>query len=122
MNELIGRIEKIARHDGGRYGLKVDGVWVNGFDLPEGILESQPVKVVYDEKSNPNGGNPYRNITTLEPQGAPATPAGDGVLAATQLFNSVIAAYQGVVKPSPPMSPDDWLNVRTIFISVKDRR
>jgi hypothetical protein len=66
MPELTGKIEKIARHDGGRYGMKVEGVWVNGFDLPDEILENQTIHVVYDEKPNPNGGNPYRNITSIE--------------------------------------------------------
>ena len=46
------------------YRLEIDSTWYSTFDESAGNYgPGDPVSFIYEEKPNPNGPNPYRNIT-----------------------------------------------------------
>jgi hypothetical protein len=46
------------------YRLEIDSTWYSTFDESAGNYRpGDPVSFIYEEKPNPNGPNPYRNIT-----------------------------------------------------------
>lgn len=91
-----GEVEKVAQHEGNRYGIALDGQWYNGFG-PAPCAQGDTVNISYEKVVK--GGQEYRNVkqcTILEAAASAAPPASEPAATRNECINRSVALKAAV--------------------------